>query len=138
EPDPNRALRAAAVWRAMLDAFDAGVPAVAPFGEEGDPERLAALLEVMATQQASFGSVPMTPVQLSEDPPITLHRVDTASMGTWVSTHVPFPSAAFPGQFATTAVLDGTGTEGAVRSVAPRVVGAGAQILLSGNADSFD
>ncbi|HLU43113.1 MAG TPA: LytR C-terminal domain-containing protein [Microthrixaceae bacterium] len=138
ELDPNRALRAGALWTAMLDAFSEGVPPVTPFGDAGDPERLATLLEAMATQRPEFRSIPMTPMQLSADPPVTLHRIDTEAMADWVASHVPFPSAAFPGQFATTAVLDGTGTEGAVRTVAPRVVRAGAQILLSGNADAFD
>jgi hypothetical protein len=64
--------------------------------------------------------------------------VDEAAMKSWVPSYVPYPTSAFPGQRASVNVLNGTTNPDAIRAVAPKVVAAGGEISLTGNADSFD
>jgi len=51
---------------------------------------------------------------------------------------VPFPTSAVPGQRARVELLNGTTDKDAALLVAPKVVAAGGEITLLGNADSFD
>lgn len=149
EPDPNRALRSGALWSSLISLLrESG--AVTPGAEGGEPvagatsgalddeERFARLITEMVTEQVSFSNVPRSPITLETEPPVTIYRIDTDAMREWVASHVPFPVSAFPGQFATAAVLNGTEVEGAVVGVASRIVAAGVQIELTGNADGFD
>jgi hypothetical protein len=140
EPDPNRALRSAAVWEALAERVEGPPPPGDVSGAEGgeDVEEFEELLYRFRTEGADYQIAPMAPVPLDVQPPVTIYRVDTQAMPAWVQSHVPFPVSAFPGQLATVAVLDGAGVDGVVRSVAPQIVGAGAEIALTGNAESFD
>lgn len=136
EPDPNRALRSGEVWQALLERVNPA--SAAALGEGEDLERFSELFGELAQGDVSFQVVPTTPLELYIVPPVIIHRLDEEAMPDWASTHVPFPVAAFPGQLASVAVLDGTGQDGAIETVSPDVVGAGAQISLTGNAESFD
>lgn len=137
EPESNRALRVGELWAAMLEAAVVP-PDAAAFGPTGDGEALAELFADMSEADVSTDLVPTIGVPLDVLPPVTIYRIDGEAMPAWISTRVPFPIAAYPGQFATVAILDGTGVDGAIRTVAPRVVAAGAEIALTGNAESFD
>jgi hypothetical protein len=59
-------------------------------------------------------------------------------MPTFVARTVPFPTAATPGQRARVRLLNGTTNKNAAVLVAPKVVAAGGEISLIGNAESFD
>ena len=136
EPDPNRALRSGEVWQALLEGVNPASAAARGDGE--DLERFSELFGELAEGEVSFQVVPTTPLELYIVPPVTIHRLDAEAMPDWASSHVPFPVAAYPGQLASVAVLDGTGRDGAIETVSPEIVSAGAQISLTGNAESFD
>jgi hypothetical protein len=136
EADPNRALRSGEMWQALLERV--GPASATTLGSGDDLEAFAELFASLAGGEVSFEVVPTLPVEIFSASPVTIHRLDKEAMPTWASTHVPFPVAAFPGQLASVAVLDGTGSEGAIEAVSPDIVGAGAQIFLTGNAESFD
>jgi hypothetical protein len=136
EPDPNRALRSGELWQALLEGVDP--VSAAALGDEEDVVAFAELFTSMAEGDVSFEVVPTSALDLYISPPRTIHRVDEEAMADWASTHVPFPVAAYPGQLASVAVLDGTGSDGAIEAVSPDIVSAGAQISLTGNAESFD
>jgi hypothetical protein len=134
ESETARALRSAAVWEAVAGRVvaEADVP---------DDEDLVAFVELLARldePSTTYQVVPMTPVPLNVAPPVTIYRIDSEAMPAWVARNVPFPKAAYPGQLATVALLDGSGDAAALSRVAPTVVGAGAEIALTGNAESFD
>ena len=110
----------------------------AALGDGEDLERFAEMFGELAQGGVWFQVVPTTPLELYIVPPVVIHRLDEEAMPDWASAHVPFPVAAFPGQLASVAVLDGTGQDGAIETVSPEIVSAGAQISLTGNAESFE
>jgi len=65
-------------------------------------------------------------------------RVDHEHLVELVSDLVPFPRGAFPGARTRVRLLDGTGTPDHALAAAPRIVPAGAEIVIVGNAESFD
>ena len=88
------------------------------------------------------GDVSYEPVPLVQQPiPGTYFTTmipDAASLPTYVARVVPFPTSATPGQRARVELLNGTSKEDAALLVAPKVVAAGGEISLLGNAESFD
>lgn len=68
----------------------------------------------------------------------TYYVVDDDPMTALVSTLVPFPSAARPGDRVRVRLLDGVGDQPAALSVSAKLVPAGAEITVFGNADRFD
>lgn len=135
EPEPNRALRSGELWSALLDRAD-GVTAEDLGGS--DLQGFVELLELLGADDTTVQIAPTSQVVVPVVPPLTLYRIDADAMKDWAARHVPFPTAAYPGQRATVAVLDGTGQDGAIRSVAPRIVDADGEIALTGNAEGFD
>ena len=63
---------------------------------------------------------------------------DSAALPTYVARVVPFPTSATPGQRARVELLNGTTKDDAALLAAPKVVAAGGEISLLGNASSFD
>lgn len=64
--------------------------------------------------------------------------VDAEAMAALVGTLVPYPTAGEPGGRIRVRLLDGAGDPRHVQEVAPSVVPADAEIVVVGNADSFD
>lgn len=64
--------------------------------------------------------------------------IDSSSMPTWVTGHLPYPVSAYPGQRVKVEMLNGTSSPDALRSAAPLVIGANAEIAWTGNAESSD
>jgi hypothetical protein len=65
-------------------------------------------------------------------------KVDRDALRTMITDLVPFPTGTVLAPRTRVRLLDGTGQQEHVRSVAPAVVGADATIVVVGNADSFD
>ena len=63
---------------------------------------------------------------------------DPAALPAYVARVVPFPTSATPGQRARVELLNGTTKDDAALLAAPKVVAAGGEISLLGNASSFD
>ena len=142
EPGPNQALRSALLWSALIDAAAAAPGSIDPAAVGGalaDDETAEGreALAAMFDGDVRVDPLPLEEVGLITVPPTSVYRIETASMSTWVSTHVPFPISAFPGQRARVAVLNGTTDEEVVAEISPSIVGAGGAITLTGNAESF-
>jgi hypothetical protein len=94
-------------------------------GVANGPHQVATLPVVESTVDSQFGELP----RLDFDPDGTQQLI--ASL-------VPFPTAATPGGRVRVRLLDGTGDPEHVLRVAPSVVPAGTEIVVVGNADTFD
>lgn len=138
ESETNRALRVELAWQAIVDAAAAagGTPELEADGE--GPALAAELLSSIGAEGIGFDLVPMAAVPLNVSPPATLYRIDQPAMPSWVAAEVPFPIAAYPGQRARVALLNGSSDDDALVAAAPLVVGAGGEISFTGNAESFD
>jgi hypothetical protein len=137
----NQGLRHQAVWQALLTGLKgkdlSGMQSTTSASDgSGDPGFLGLLPGLLS------GDVAYDPVPLEVQPvPGTLYKVyrpDPAALPAWVARTVPFPIAATPGQRARVRLLNGTTDKNAALIVAPKVVAAGGEISLVGNADSFD
>lgn len=138
----NQALRHQAVWEALLkglqgkdiSGIDAGgTQAGAGSGDTG----FLGLLPGLLGGNVAYDQVPLTVIPV----PGTLFKAyvpDQAAMPTFVARTVPFPTAATPGQRARVRLLNGTTKKDAAVLVAPKIVAAGGEISLIGNAESFD
>jgi hypothetical protein len=139
EAEYARALRLTQVWTALLNGFTAqGTPLEVPDGASEDETLFAEVLDGLGTSELSMQLLPTDDVPLNVQPPVSLDRVDEDAMATWVPTYVPFPISAYPGQRATVDLLNGTTNPDAITTVAPKIVTAGGEISLTGNAESFD
>lgn len=138
ESETNRALRVELAWQAIVDAAAAAgdTPELEADGE--GPALAAELLSSIGAEGIGFDLVPMAAVPLNVSPPATLYRIDQPAMPSWVAAEVPFPIAAYPGQRARVALLNGSSDDDALVAAAPLVVGAGGEISFTGNAESFD
>ncbi len=139
EDGSSRSLRTAAVWNELLRllAERGGPDEITGVDGEG-VEEFSELIATFAATEVRFDLLPLVPVPAPDGGEAMTQGVDAASMPDWVSQHVSFPTSAFPGQRPTVALLNGTTDDQAARSLAPRIVAAGGEVALLGNAESFD
>jgi LytR cell envelope-related transcriptional attenuator len=138
EAEYSRALRLSQVWTELFAGSAAqGGTLEAPAGSSDDA-LAAEILGGLDGATAQLELLPTKEIPLNVSPPVSLNQVDRDAMATWVPTYVPFPVSAYPGQRPTVDLLNGTTDPAAIEAVAPRVVTAGAEIALTGNAESFD
>ena len=141
ESVPNQALRHQAVWEALLGALEgkdlSGIDTgPAPTDGSAEPGFLGILPGLLGGTIA-YDQVPLAVVPV----PGTLFKAyvpDQAALPTFVARTVPFPTSATPGQRARVRLLNGTTNKDAAVLVSPKVVAAGGEISLIGNAESFD
>jgi len=138
EAEYARSLRLSQVWTELLAAVTAQGDAFELPAGASDDALTAEILGDIATSTVQLELLPTREIPLNVSPPVSLDRVDHDAMATWVPTYVPFPVSAYPGQRATVDLLNGTTDPAAIESIAPKVVTAGAEISLTGNAESFD
>lgn len=142
EAELNRSIRLTQFWTALFDGLAASGATPSTAVDEsgaGDVALVAEIVESLTSGQVSMQLLPTNEIPLPDmEPPKSIDRVDDAAMKSWVPSYVPYPTSAFPGQRASVNVLNGTTNPDAIRSVAPKVVAAGGEISLTGNADSFD
>lgn len=136
-PD-RQMLRQQAVWEQILTALRGkDLDQLASAGEDKSAAAVADLLTEVGGREVAYEPVPVMPTPI----PGTYFRAflpDPAALPTYVARVVPFPTAATPGQRARVELLNGTTNKDAALLVAPKVVAAGGEISLLGNADSFD
>jgi hypothetical protein len=68
----------------------------------------------------------------------TLYRVERGAADRLLATLVPFPTSARPGDRVRVRLLNGNGDAAATLALSARLVPAGAEIVVFGNADRFD
>lgn len=135
-PDATRFNRQLAVWQAWLGEIRAADDPVAAtlFFEEGLPPHLRA----MGTGTADLEIAPMAPFWIDPDAPIYALQDDDRD---WPAERrvetVPLPVGWKPGELPTVQVLDGTGDAANRNAALPRVVAAGGEVVIIGNAPVF-
>lgn len=139
ESPDRQMLRHLAVWDQLLTALKG--KDLSQLGAGGDSNSgLSAVGELLAELEG--GEISYEAVPLVQEPiPGTYFTAmvpDPAALPAYVARVVPFPTSATPGQRARVELLNGTTKDGAALLAAPKVVAAGGEISLLGNASSFD
>ena len=141
ESEVNQALRHQVVWDALLTALKgkdaSALQSAAPSTQPGSDPGFTSILPDLLKGDVSYEPVPLE-AQTVPGTLFKVYRPDPAALPAYVARTVPFPTAAAPGQRARVRLLNGTTRKEAALLVAPKVVAAGGEISLLGNADSFD
>ncbi|UDY35754.1 LytR C-terminal domain-containing protein [Dermatobacter hominis] len=142
KPD-RQMLRHLTVWEQLLNALkgkDLSAIGASSAGDGVSGGGASAVAELLSELEG--GTVRYEPVPLVQQPiPGTYFTTmvpDAAALPTYVARVVPFPTSATPGQRARVELLNGTSKEDSALLAAPKVVAAGGEISLLGNAGSFD
>lgn len=125
----KRHTRGLALWDAWLAAL-AKVPP--PAGDDA-----AAVVGRLAAGEHSTQAIPIQSVPIPGSDGFSVFRADAAAMGPFVAGAIPFPTAGTPGQRLRVRLLNGTTDLGANLAAVPKVVGAGGEVVLLGNASRF-
>lgn len=141
EPD-RQMLRHMAVWEQLLAGVatkDVSSLASSSDGtsEDGGLSIVADLMSDLGGGAVTYEAVPMVQ-QPIPGTYFTTMIPDAAALPAYVARVAPFPTSATPGQRARVELLNGTTNQDATLLVAPKVVAAGGEISLLGNASSFD
>ena len=139
EDGSSRTLRSTAVYTELFRLLtERGGPDPIAGIEGDDVEEFSDLIERITGTEARFDLLPLVPTPSPTGDANPTPGIDIAAMPTWVSTHVGYPTSAYPGQRPTVAVLNGTTNDDAPQLIAPKVVFAGGEVTLFGNAESFE
>lgn len=134
EAPENRSTRAdaalGALARALAEADTSGSTVTTDAGVD-----LAGVIAGLGQGQLDFVVLPAVRQSFSTS---YMYRPDPAAIATSLAGVVQFPVSAFPGQRPRVRVLNGTADTDAARSVAPQLAAAGGEVVVIGNADSFD
>ena len=136
EPDATRFNRQLAVWETWLAQVRAAENPIDAtlFFDEGLPPHLRA----MGTGTADLEIAPMAPFWIDPEQPIyALQDEDLAWPESRRIETVPLPVGHKPGELPTVQVLDGTGEAANRNDALPRVVAAGGEVFIIGNAREF-
>lgn len=99
---------------------------------------LGRFLHGLSQRSVGVSTPPMNVATLPGEQLVELYALDAAGSEVLLSAAVPFPASGFDDQRLRVRILDGTGTPGAAQQAAERLVRAGAEIVIIGNAASFD
>lgn len=136
EPDATRFNRQLAVWQAWLDEIRLAEDPIAAtlFFTEGLPPHLRA----MGTGTADLEIAPMAPFWIDPDQPLyALQETDLEWPVQRRDETVPLPVGREPGALPTVQLLDGTGDAANRDAALERVVAAGGEVFIIGNAREF-
>ena len=144
EPVVNRTARAEQVWEAWFQKLSSGGPSVAPKVAAipsitgGDPVDVSTLIAGLAGGSIDFQQLPLDRLPVPNQGGFAIYEPDAASVADLMPRMVPFPGSAFPGQRVRVRLLNGTSDPDAALRAATPIVSANAQILVLGNASSFN
>ncbi|MGH9246090.1 MAG: LytR C-terminal domain-containing protein [Acidimicrobiales bacterium] len=135
ESELSRLARQQLVWEAWLAAVaGAADPSTAVPGEGGSG--IGHFVARLAAGPVTYETLPVAEVEADSDGSDAFEPV-TADIPAFVARHIPLPTAARPGSRVRVRILDGVGDARTVRAAMERLVPAGAQIKMIGNADTF-
>lgn len=141
DPAPNQQLRVSQVWEQLLDR--SGERSVGDIPENGSTEGsdspgFGEALEILSAGEVTFDSVPLYRRPIPGSIIVVAWMADPQYLDKFVAHVVPLPVSPAPGRRTNVAILNGTSDTDAVSAAVPRVVSAGGEVSLVGNADSFD
>jgi hypothetical protein len=131
ESELNRTARQETFWRAWLEEVARG-------GDEAVAGEADSGLGRFVRGLALDPDVDSLPVAVVPDQTQEAFTVDGGLVAEQVARSVPFPQSPAPGVRPRMRLLNGTHEPELTASMAERLVGAGAEITISGNAGSFD
>ena len=138
ETETNQGLRDQTALEALFAALK-GKDLTGIDGAGSSDSGFVGLLPSLLDGQVTFDQLPIAEVPIPvPGSPYTVYSTDTKALPSFVSRNVPFPVAATPGQRARVRLLNGTKKKDAAEAVASKIVTAGGELSLIGNADSFD
>lgn len=130
EDEVERATRQAALWAAWLEQLPTSGASGLPDDAPGDLARFVGGI-------AQGASAQVLPVVASDAGGGTV-EADPGPAGELISTAVPYPLSPAPGVRVRVRLLNGTDDPALTADVARRLVAAGAEVTVAGNAGSFD
>ncbi len=138
EEADRQMLRHMAVWQELLTVLKG--KDLSKLGDQDPNGGLSAVVEMFGDLEG--GEIVYEPVPVVQETiPGTVFTAvmpDVAALPGYVAKVAPFPTSATPGQRARVELLNGTSSDDATLLAAPKIVAAGGEISLLGNADSFD
>ena len=141
EPVVNRPFRAEQVWEAwMAKLASAGAPTLPALPDvlgDGTVD-LSALTKALASGTVGFQQLPLERLVVPDMGGFAVYQPNGDAIARLMASVVPFPGSAFPGQRARVRLLNGTTDKAAVLRAAQPIAAAGGQIVVMGNAESFD
>ena len=140
DPVPNQVLRAQAVWEELLGRAAAAPVDDLPGGEQAEGSEGPVFSEAVASLAAGdtrFDAVPMAKVPVPGTY-FVAWMPDGEGLDEFVARVVPLPTSPVPGQRTPVAILNGSTDPGATAAAVPAMVRSGGEVVLVGNADSFD
>jgi hypothetical protein len=140
DPVPNQVLRAQAVWEELLARAAAAPVGDLPAGEQAEGSEGPVFSEAigsLAGGDVRFDAVPMAKVPVPGTY-FVAWMPDGENLDDFVARVVPLPTSPVPGQRTPVAVMNGSSDPGATAAAVPAVVRSGGEVVLVGNADSFD
>ncbi|MCB1257938.1 MAG: LytR C-terminal domain-containing protein [Microthrixaceae bacterium] len=142
EAELNRGLRIKPVWEKIIAAYRSNPDVIKTESEVSENVPLWGELAESKNKNIDVDKlvqlVPTKVIPLYTSPPVYLDQVDGDAIPAWISSYVPFPSAAFPGQRVVVNLLNGTTDNSVLQRVSPRIISSGGTIGMTGNASSFD
>jgi hypothetical protein len=104
----------------------------------GDPIDVSSLVATLARGPVNYQQLPLDRFTVPYQGGFAIYEPDAPGVSDLMSRMVPFPGSAFPGQRVRVRLLNGTTDPNAGLRAATPIVAANAQILVLGNASSFD
>ena len=141
EPVVNRPFRAEQVWEAWmakLASADAPTLPVLPDILGDDTVDLSALTKALASGTVDFQQLPLERLVVPDMGGFAVYQPNEDAIARLMASVVPFPGSAFPGQRARVRLLNGTTDRSAALRSSQPIAAAGGQIVVMGNAESFD
>jgi hypothetical protein len=141
DPAPNQQIRVSQVWEELLARADGRTHDDLARGESTDgaeSPQFGEAVDILSAGEVSFDSVPVFRKPLPGSIIVVAWMVDEKYLGDFVSRVVPLPVSPVPGSRTSVAILNGTSDPDAVSAAVPKVVSAGGEVSVVGNADSFD
>lgn len=141
EPIVNRPFRAEQVWKAWMGKLSAtSAPSLRPLPSvDGESTvDISSLAKALASGSVDFEQLPVDRLVVPNMGGFAVYQPKADAIAELMATVVPFPGSAFPGQRARVRLLNGTKDPTAGLRAARPIVAAGGQIVVMGNAASFD
>lgn len=141
DPAPNQQLRVSQVWEELLKRAKDRTHDDLPEGKSTDGAESPSFgetVDLLAAGDVRFDSVPLYRRPIPGSIIVVAWMADAKYLDGFVARVVPLPVSPEPGRRTSVAILNGTNDPDLVSAVVPKVVSAGGEVSLVGNADSFD
>ena len=135
----NRSARSQQVWEEWFKILDDSAQRESLTSmSDSKLSPVASDIAGIASGTYSVQQLPLTRVVIPDEKQGVLYLPDASLTAERIAPLVPFPTSAFPGQRVKVRVLKGTPSVAIDLAVTKPIVGAGGEIVVIGNADSFD